>query len=192
MFFRNESGKEPFPLTVPGCQHKCPLQRFLELTDPAVPQDWEQECQVASGMHDTGEPRLDQSVAEGECVDDTMLTTCFLPCRTVCGSGCVWIHSPPPYNPPLDCTLPHTVAAPWLPACFQWGRRAGLTVASTPSQAVGGSSVAPKDDWAPSVTEHSSTLAIASQDEAGLDFWMLSKGDIPERQDRTTLMEMTP
>ncbi|XP_010578438.1 PREDICTED: lysosomal acid phosphatase isoform X2 [Haliaeetus leucocephalus] len=53
MFFRNESGKEPFPLTIPGCQHKCPLQRFLELTDPVVPQDWEQECQVASSVHDT-------------------------------------------------------------------------------------------------------------------------------------------
>ncbi|XP_040455634.1 lysosomal acid phosphatase isoform X2 [Falco naumanni] len=59
MFFRNESGKEPFPLTIPGCQHKCPLQRFLELTDPVVPQDWEQECQVAGSMHDTvSAPRL--------------------------------------------------------------------------------------------------------------------------------------
>ncbi|KFP87907.1 Lysosomal acid phosphatase, partial [Apaloderma vittatum] len=45
MFFRNESGKEPFPLKIPGCQYKCPLQRFLELTD--------EECQVASSMHDT-------------------------------------------------------------------------------------------------------------------------------------------
>ncbi|XP_052550835.1 lysosomal acid phosphatase [Tympanuchus pallidicinctus] len=54
MFFRNESGKEPFPLTIPGCQQICPLQRFLELTDPVVPQDWEQECQVASSMRDTG------------------------------------------------------------------------------------------------------------------------------------------
>uniref|UniRef100_A0A8D2MQM4 Lysosomal acid phosphatase n=1 Tax=Zonotrichia albicollis TaxID=44394 RepID=A0A8D2MQM4_ZONAL len=53
MFYRNESGKEPFPLTIPGCQHKCPLQRFLELTDPVVPQDWEQECKVSSSMHDT-------------------------------------------------------------------------------------------------------------------------------------------
>ncbi|NXE21030.1 PPAL phosphatase, partial [Ardeotis kori] len=53
MFFRNESGKEPFPLTIPGCQHKCPLQKFLELTDPVVTQNWEQECQVASSMHDT-------------------------------------------------------------------------------------------------------------------------------------------
>ncbi|XP_033917571.1 lysosomal acid phosphatase [Melopsittacus undulatus] len=53
MFYRNESGKEPFPLTIPGCQHKCPLQRFLELTDPVIPRDWERECQVATVMHDT-------------------------------------------------------------------------------------------------------------------------------------------
>uniref|UniRef100_A0A8B9QFF9 Lysosomal acid phosphatase n=1 Tax=Apteryx owenii TaxID=8824 RepID=A0A8B9QFF9_APTOW len=53
MFFRNESGKEPFPLTLPGCQQKCPLHRFLQLTDPVVPQDWEQECQIASTVHDT-------------------------------------------------------------------------------------------------------------------------------------------
>lgn len=66
MFFRNESGKEPLPLTIPGCQQICPLQRFLELTDPVVPQDWEQECQIASSMHDTGEPKLDRKVADGE------------------------------------------------------------------------------------------------------------------------------
>lgn len=178
MFYRNESGKEPFPLTVPGCQHKCPLQRFLELTDPVVPQDWEQECKVSSSMHDTGEPRLDQSVAEGESLDDTMLTTYFLPYRTLCGFGCVWIHSPSPYYSPLDCTLSHTVSAPWLPARLQWRRRAGLTVASTPSQAVGRSCAAPKDDWAPSVTQHSSILAFTSQNRTGLDFWILSKGDI--------------
>ncbi|NXR21043.1 PPAL phosphatase, partial [Cinclus mexicanus] len=53
MFYRNESGKEPFPLTIPGCQHKCPLQRFLELTEPVVPQNWEQECKVSSSIHDT-------------------------------------------------------------------------------------------------------------------------------------------
>ncbi|KAM6335721.1 lysosomal acid phosphatase [Podargus strigoides] len=53
MFFRNDSGKEPFPLTIPGCQHSCPLQRFLELTDAVVPQDWEQECQVASSTQVT-------------------------------------------------------------------------------------------------------------------------------------------
>ncbi|KAM4666254.1 lysosomal acid phosphatase isoform 1-T1 [Amazona ochrocephala] len=53
LFYRNESGKEPFPLTIPGCPHTCPLQTFLELTDPVIPQDWERECQVATIMHDT-------------------------------------------------------------------------------------------------------------------------------------------
>ncbi|NWI15316.1 PPAL phosphatase, partial [Crypturellus soui] len=53
MFFRNESGKEPFPLTLPGCQQTCPLHRFLQLTDPVIAQDWEQECQAASTVHDT-------------------------------------------------------------------------------------------------------------------------------------------
>ncbi|XP_010220600.1 PREDICTED: lysosomal acid phosphatase, partial [Tinamus guttatus] len=31
MFFRNESGKEPFPLTLPGCQQTCPLHHDTEL-----------------------------------------------------------------------------------------------------------------------------------------------------------------
>ncbi|NXA44502.1 PPAL phosphatase, partial [Nothocercus julius] len=53
MFFRNESGKEPLPLTLPGCQQTCPLQRFLQLTEPVIAQDWEQECQAASTAHDT-------------------------------------------------------------------------------------------------------------------------------------------
>ncbi|XP_061853986.1 lysosomal acid phosphatase isoform X2 [Colius striatus] len=53
MFYRNESGKEPFPLTIPGCQHKCPLQRFMDLTAAVIPWNWEQECQVASTLHDT-------------------------------------------------------------------------------------------------------------------------------------------
>lgn len=79
MFFRNESGKEPFPLTIPGCQHKCPLQRFLELTDAVVPQDWKQECQVASTMRDTGESRLDQSIEEGESLDDNHVDRLFPP-----------------------------------------------------------------------------------------------------------------
>lgn len=95
--------------------------------------------------------------------------------RSLCGFGCVWIYSPSPHYSPLDCTVSHTVSAPWLPARFQWRRRAGLTVASTPSSAVGGSCAAPKDDWAPSVTQHSSILAFASQNKAGLDFWMFLK-----------------
>ncbi|XP_075783778.1 lysosomal acid phosphatase [Pelodiscus sinensis] len=53
MFFHNESGREPFPLTLPGCAQRCPLLDFLRLTDPIIPQDWARECQVASTVQDT-------------------------------------------------------------------------------------------------------------------------------------------
>lgn len=55
MYFRNESNKAPWPLILPGCLHRCPLQDFLHLTEPVVPKDWQQECQLASGPADTGE-----------------------------------------------------------------------------------------------------------------------------------------
>lgn len=55
MYFRNESKKPPWPLILPGCPHRCPLQDFLHLTEPVVPKDWQQECQLASSTADTGE-----------------------------------------------------------------------------------------------------------------------------------------
>ncbi|XP_032216056.1 lysosomal acid phosphatase isoform X2 [Mustela erminea] len=53
MYFRNESDKAPWPLVLPGCPHRCPLQDFLHLTEPVVPKNWQQECQLASGPADT-------------------------------------------------------------------------------------------------------------------------------------------
>ncbi|XP_077784689.1 lysosomal acid phosphatase isoform X2 [Podarcis muralis] len=53
MFFRNESGKEPYPVQLPGCAQRCPLLNFLQLTEPVIPQDWKQECQIASTIKDT-------------------------------------------------------------------------------------------------------------------------------------------
>ncbi|KAJ6667197.1 hypothetical protein lerEdw1_017175 [Lerista edwardsae] len=53
MFFRNESGAEPYPLQLPDCEQHCPLLKFLQLTEPVIPQDWEKECQIASVMKDT-------------------------------------------------------------------------------------------------------------------------------------------
>ncbi|XP_073665035.1 lysosomal acid phosphatase isoform X1 [Tursiops truncatus] len=55
MYFRNESNKAPWPLILPGCPHRCPLQDFLRLTEPVVPKDWQQECRLASSPADTGE-----------------------------------------------------------------------------------------------------------------------------------------
>ncbi|XP_032495779.1 lysosomal acid phosphatase isoform X9 [Phocoena sinus] len=53
MYFRNESNKAPWPLILPGCPHRCPLQDFLRLTEPVVPKDWQQECRLASSPADT-------------------------------------------------------------------------------------------------------------------------------------------
>ncbi|XP_028340482.1 lysosomal acid phosphatase isoform X1 [Physeter macrocephalus] len=55
MYFRNETTKAPWPLILPGCPHRCPLQDFLRLTEPVVPKDWQQECRLASSPADTGE-----------------------------------------------------------------------------------------------------------------------------------------
>ncbi|XP_040836151.1 lysosomal acid phosphatase isoform X3 [Ochotona curzoniae] len=53
MYFRNDSSKAPWPLILPGCLHRCPLQDFLHLTEPMVAKDWQQECQLPSGSADT-------------------------------------------------------------------------------------------------------------------------------------------
>ncbi|XP_045146955.1 lysosomal acid phosphatase [Echinops telfairi] len=53
MYFRNESGKDPWLVILPGCPARCPLQDFLRLTDLVVPKDWQQECQLTSKPADT-------------------------------------------------------------------------------------------------------------------------------------------
>ncbi|XP_063800708.1 lysosomal acid phosphatase [Pseudophryne corroboree] len=53
MYFRNESAHPPFPLTVPGCVHSCPLERFQSLLQEVVAEDWEKECQISSPSRDT-------------------------------------------------------------------------------------------------------------------------------------------
>uniref|UniRef100_A0A098LZ60 Lysosomal acid phosphatase n=1 Tax=Hypsiglena sp. JMG-2014 TaxID=1550645 RepID=A0A098LZ60_9SAUR len=53
MFFRNESQKEPYVLQLPGCNQRCPLPQFLQLTEPVITQDWKQECQISSTWNDT-------------------------------------------------------------------------------------------------------------------------------------------
>lgn len=50
MYFRNESHRDPWPLTLPGCPNRCPLQDFLRLTEPVVPKDWLQEARLGMGL----------------------------------------------------------------------------------------------------------------------------------------------
>ncbi|EHB09870.1 Prostatic acid phosphatase [Heterocephalus glaber] len=48
MYYRNETQHEPHPLTLPGCTHSCPLEKFDELVTPVIPQDWSTECMITS------------------------------------------------------------------------------------------------------------------------------------------------
>ncbi|XP_016079822.1 PREDICTED: prostatic acid phosphatase [Miniopterus natalensis] len=50
MSYRNETGREPYPLTLPGCTHSCPLTKFAELVASVIPQKWSEECMI-TGKH---------------------------------------------------------------------------------------------------------------------------------------------
>lgn len=138
MFFRNESWHEPYPLVLPGCEQRCPLLKFLQLTEPVISQDWKQECQIASVMKDTGEWGCCQRTAQTSLKVTTKELTCFVLCRTYCRFGCLWIRPLPTYRPTPDSTLPYQVPASWLPTRFQWRRRTALTIASAPPETAGG------------------------------------------------------
>ncbi|XP_039768914.1 prostatic acid phosphatase isoform X2 [Ornithorhynchus anatinus] len=44
MYYRNNSWNDPYPLTLPGCTHSCPVTKFAELVSPVITQDWSEEC----------------------------------------------------------------------------------------------------------------------------------------------------
>ncbi|XP_042328138.1 prostatic acid phosphatase-like [Sceloporus undulatus] len=44
MHFRNDTSKDPYLLTLPGCSPACPLSQFAELVSPILVDDWESEC----------------------------------------------------------------------------------------------------------------------------------------------------
>ncbi|XP_008072117.1 prostatic acid phosphatase isoform X2 [Carlito syrichta] len=53
MYYRNETGREPHPLTLPGCAASCPLEKFAALVAPVIPQDWSAECTTTSNHQGT-------------------------------------------------------------------------------------------------------------------------------------------
>ncbi|CAI9607048.1 unnamed protein product [Staurois parvus] len=53
MYFRNDSHHPPYPLTLPGCVHSCPLDKFHDLLQAVITKDWEKECQLSSSTKDT-------------------------------------------------------------------------------------------------------------------------------------------
>ncbi|KAG8235722.1 hypothetical protein J437_LFUL016357 [Ladona fulva] len=46
MFLRNTTLHEPYPLTVPGCDHFCSLDKFKDLTKEVIPTTLGEECKV--------------------------------------------------------------------------------------------------------------------------------------------------
>lgn len=48
ILFRNDTTREPYPLSLPNCDYYCPIERFEELTKNLRPQDWAQECDLNS------------------------------------------------------------------------------------------------------------------------------------------------
>lgn len=45
--YRNETGSQPYMLTLPECSSKCTLDKFIEITKEWIPDDYAKECQVA-------------------------------------------------------------------------------------------------------------------------------------------------
>ncbi|XP_060104875.1 prostatic acid phosphatase-like isoform X2 [Heteronotia binoei] len=44
MYFRNDTSRDPYPITLPGCSFACPLQKFSDLVAPILVDNWENEC----------------------------------------------------------------------------------------------------------------------------------------------------
>lgn len=78
--YRNESSREPYILTVPGCSELCPLNRFKELTASIIPADLQAECGVGSGEEEEagGIPLLEQRVTFIAAVSSSMMAVVVL------------------------------------------------------------------------------------------------------------------
>ncbi|XP_014793148.1 PREDICTED: prostatic acid phosphatase isoform X2 [Calidris pugnax] len=52
MHYRNDSSKDPYVLTLPGCNSSCPLEKFAELVSPVITENWSKECGKKDKMKD--------------------------------------------------------------------------------------------------------------------------------------------
>ncbi|XP_066485261.1 prostatic acid phosphatase-like [Tiliqua scincoides] len=53
MYYRNDTSKEPYQQTLPGCSFACPVSKFAELVRPVITDDWKRECgmkEMRNGM----------------------------------------------------------------------------------------------------------------------------------------------
>uniref|UniRef100_A0A8C5PFL1 Lysosomal acid phosphatase n=1 Tax=Leptobrachium leishanense TaxID=445787 RepID=A0A8C5PFL1_9ANUR len=79
MYFRNESGKPPYNISLPGCNHTCPFQDFQRLLQPVITENWYQECQLANKDQDT--------IAVCVCVCFFFFLPFFGGCSALCSAG---------------------------------------------------------------------------------------------------------
>ncbi|NXR40397.1 PPAP phosphatase, partial [Zosterops hypoxanthus] len=52
MHYRNDTSKDPYLLTLPGCTSSCPLEKFAELVSPVIAENWSKECGKKDKMKD--------------------------------------------------------------------------------------------------------------------------------------------
>ncbi|NWR93206.1 PPAP phosphatase, partial [Furnarius figulus] len=52
MHYRNDTSKDPYLLTLPGCTSSCPLEKFAELVSPVITENWSRECGKKDKMKD--------------------------------------------------------------------------------------------------------------------------------------------
>ncbi|XP_065337178.1 prostatic acid phosphatase [Cloeon dipterum] len=48
ILYKNETDRDPYKLSLPGCAFRCPLDDFVKLTSPMIPEDWNAECQLGA------------------------------------------------------------------------------------------------------------------------------------------------
>lgn len=56
IFLRNSATSGAIPLTIPGCEHFCPLDRMVELTQKLRAKNWAAECQAKNKDFTTPPP----------------------------------------------------------------------------------------------------------------------------------------
>merc|ERR1712241_1228889 len=79
--YHNESGHQPYSLTLPGCEELCPLVRFRSLTAQFIPGDILAECGVPARQDETMQritmmAALSSSLLASAVLVATVITVC--------------------------------------------------------------------------------------------------------------------
>lgn len=54
LYFRNDTSRPPYKLSMPGCDGRCTLEYFLNYTKPLIPGNWDEECQLTAADPEQG------------------------------------------------------------------------------------------------------------------------------------------